>query len=225
MMAAVSQQSADAIFITNVDSRIVNWNLSAENLFQWKREEIIGKNMAELYPEGHREENRLIDDEAWRCGSARSFETIGRRKDGSLFPAEATFSLLREADASAFGMVRVFRDIARRKEVERMKSEFVSLVSHELRTPLTAIQGFSETILDYWDDLPAEKRRMYITIILDESKRLGKLVTNFLDISRLEAGGVGMQPEDVDLPGLLSKLASLFRDHSSKAVLKLLDKA
>ncbi|MDD5627771.1 MAG: ATP-binding protein [Elusimicrobia bacterium] len=217
VLAAVTEQSADAIYITDGEERIVSWNTAAETLFGRSRADMLGRPLALLVPPERLAEHAESDAQALREGCPKNFETVRLRRDGSLVAVEATFFPLRDEKGRLFGMVRVCRDITRRKEIERMKSEFVSLVSHELRTPLTAIQGFAETIFDFWDELQPEQRRHYLGIILSESQRLGRLVTNFLDISRLEAGGVLLRPALVDLPGLARRAAVLFKEHPSQA--------
>jgi PAS domain S-box-containing protein len=216
-LAAVTEQSADAIYITGRDSLITSWNTAAEQLFGYPPGDALGKSVHFLVPKDRMAESEERNAQAVAEGCVQSFETVRLRRDGGRIPVEATFYPLRDEKGRTFGMVRVFRDITKRKEVERMKSEFVSLVSHELRTPLTAIQGFAETIFDFWDELKPEQRRHYLTIILSEAERLGKLVTNFLDISRLEAGGVQLRPVLADLPDLTRRAAALFKEHPSKA--------
>jgi PAS domain S-box-containing protein len=220
IMAAVTEQSPDAILLTDLSHRIISWNSGCQELFQYKKQEVLGKTVDFLVPKDKMAELKSLEEQALTQGGPRnhSIETVRQRKDGSLVPVEGTFTTLIDDKSQAFGMVRVFRDITRRKEIERMKTEFVSLVSHELRTPLTSIQGFAETLCDAWDELPAEKRRNYLGIILAESNRLGLLVTDFLDISKLEEGGVPLRPKEVDLPSLAARVAALFRDHPSKAV-------
>jgi PAS domain S-box-containing protein len=89
----------------------------------------------------------------------------------------------------------------RLKELDRIKSEFVSIVSHELRTPLTGIIGFARTILRL--NLPDEVRRKYLTIIESEGKRLALLVDAFLDISRIEAGVIVLEKSKTNISDLL----------------------
>ncbi len=172
-----------------------------------------------LIAEEHKAEAQRQETQALRTGGVR-FETVGRLGRGGLVPLEVNFTPLKNEKGAAFGMVCVFRDITRRKEVDRMKTEFVALVSHELRTPLTAIQGFAETIFDFWSELKPEELKRYLGIILDESKRLGMLVTNFLDISRLESGAVELNCREIQLQTLTGRLTSLFVDHPSQAVFK-----
>jgi two-component system phosphate regulon sensor histidine kinase PhoR len=84
------------------------------------------------------------------------------------------------------GIVTILRDITREKEIDRMKTELVSMVAHELRSPLTSISGFSELLLD--PTVNREQAEEYATIILKESNRLSELINKFLDISKIEAG-------------------------------------
>ncbi|HSH68608.1 MAG TPA: ATP-binding protein, partial [Deferrisomatales bacterium] len=81
----------------------------------------------------------------------------------------------------------------RLKELDRLKSEFLSTVSHELRTPLTSIRSFSEILLRYGVD-DAEKRSRFVSIIRDESERLTRMINELLDLSKIEAGRHEIQP-------------------------------
>lgn len=84
---------------------------------------------------------------------------------------------------------------------EEMRRSFISDVSHELRTPMTTITGFVQGVLD--DTIPEEKKDMYLNIVLDESKRLSKLVSDLLDISRLESEEVKLELSKFDLNELI----------------------
>ncbi|MCX5795002.1 MAG: ATP-binding protein, partial [Elusimicrobia bacterium] len=216
VLGAVTDQSADAIYITGQDSRIVSWNAAAEQLFGYSPDEAIGKAADFLVPPERMAELEAKNAQALAEGCAKNFETVRLRKDGSPVPVEATFFLLRDEKARPFGTVRVFRDITKRKEVERMKSELVSLVTHELRTPLTSIQGCAEHMLETWPELACEQRQHFLGVILSEAKRLGDLVTDFLDVSSLEAGGLPLRPSCVDLPGLARRAAELFAQNPGR---------
>ena len=117
-MAAITEQSADAVILTNLNWRILSWNPSAARLFQFSRAEVVGWPALAIVPQDKREELRRIEQEALASGSARNVETVCRRKDQSLVPVEATFSVLRDEGGAVFGMVRVYRDITRRKKTE-----------------------------------------------------------------------------------------------------------
>lgn len=88
------------------------------------------------------------------------------------------------------------------EELNRMKSEFVSNISHELRTPLASIIGFSETIASD-PNMPEEMKEEFNQIILNEGKRLAKLVNDVLEVSRIEGGDIEISKSDFDLNKLI----------------------
>jgi signal transduction histidine kinase len=96
------------------------------------------------------------------------------------------------------GFVAVLRDITVEKEIDRMKTDFVSQVSHELRTPLTSIEAYTEMLLDDEAQDPAS-RREYLQIIYDEAERLTRLINDLLDIARIESGRRALKLGDTDL--------------------------
>jgi two-component system sensor histidine kinase ResE len=109
------------------------------------------------------------------------------------------------------GAVAVLRDMTEERHIDQMKKSFVANVSHELRTPITMIQGYSEAIIDNIAGSEQEKKDM-AGIILDESKRLGRLVNELLDLARLEAGHFQLKKRDVVLAPFLSHAVKKF-DH------------
>ncbi|GAB2885644.1 hypothetical protein GCM10027026_41650 [Myroides odoratimimus subsp. xuanwuensis] len=114
-------------------------------------------------------------------------EDVYLRADGTQFPVEITASPLLDED-EVRGAVVVFRDMTQRREVDRMKNEFLSVVSHELRTPLTSIRGSLGLLASgRLGELP-ERAAPMVTIALDSSERLIRLINDILDIERLESG-------------------------------------
>ena len=98
---------------------------------------------------------------------------------------------------------------ARLRELDQAKTEFLSVVAHELRTPLTALQGFSELLLAR--ALPPERTTRFLRHIHGEAERLGRIVTELLDLSRIEAGrGLELKPEEVNLTAVVERNVDLF---------------
>jgi signal transduction histidine kinase/Na+/proline symporter len=93
---------------------------------------------------------------------------------------------------------------ARLRELDRLKSDFLSTVSHELRTPLTSIQSFSEILLRYDVD-DAEKRKKFVSIIHSEAARLTRMINDLLDLSKIEAGRLELYREPLELAPVFSK--------------------
>jgi PAS domain S-box-containing protein len=115
----------------------------------------------------------------------------------------------------AAGSVAVFRDITEIKELDKMKSEFLNMVSHELRTPLTPIQAYSELMMIR--NVDNEKVKKYANIINKETQRLGALIGDLLDLSRIDAGkGLSLTLEPVDMNELMNTVYETFRNASAK---------
>ena len=107
----------------------------------------------------------------------------------------------------------------RLRELDRAKSEFISIVSHELRTPLTSIQGFSELLLTR--SMPAESAHRCLDSIHREAERLGRIITDLLDLSRIESGREGaLRPAPLGLGPLIDANVELFRAQSEAHVIE-----
>lgn len=122
---------------------------------------------------------------------------------------EANIQKLNQELHEANMLLREERDIEKEhvkvlEQLNQMKSEFVSSVSHELRTPLASIIGFAQTIL-VDPELPTEVQQEFLKIILDEGKRLAKLINDLLDLARIESGRAIMEKSETDLVPLIQR--------------------
>jgi len=136
-------------------------------------------------------------------------------------PQERVFqvqtSLLRDEDQQVSGVVATFNDITELRNVERMKTEFVSSVSHELRTPLTSIKGFVRTLLEdeegYYD---RDMQREFYQIIDSECDRLVRLISDLLNVSRIESGRhLELVLKPISLPKLIERRVSSQRSYAT----------
>lgn len=112
-----------------------------------------------------------------------------------------------QGEMPVLGIVASLSDVTRQHELQQTKNDVVSLVSHEMRTPLTAIQGMTELLADYELD-PARRREMHLAIN-DEVKRLARMITQYLDITRLESGATVLRRLPVRLEALIDRLLLL----------------
>ncbi len=106
-------------------------------------------------------------------------------------------------DARA-GAVAVFRDVTDLRRIESVRRDFVANASHELKTPLTAIRGFAERLADA--ELPEPGAKHAVEAILGNARRLGELVDDLLELSRIESGSVPLAPERVAVGDLVQRL-------------------
>ncbi|WP_126425543.1 two-component system histidine kinase PnpS [Brevibacillus marinus] len=109
------------------------------------------------------------------------------------------------------GVVVVLHDITEIRRLEKMRSDFVANVSHELRTPITSIKGFTETLLDgaMYDE---EATRHFLQIISDESDRLYRLITDILELSKIEQRKIELRLTDVSVREVMAEIAALVQE-------------
>lgn len=98
----------------------------------------------------------------------------------------------------------------RLRELDQVKSNFISLVSHELRTPLTAIKGFAVTLYQYDKEITNEKRQVYLRVLNEETDRLTRLIIELLDISHIESGRIDIQWRPVSVPQIARRVFQTF---------------
>jgi signal transduction histidine kinase/HAMP domain-containing protein len=111
---------------------------------------------------------------------------------------------VRDAKGALIGRGRIFQDITKQNEVERIKRNLLAIVSHELRTPLTAIKGFATSLLEeVGDEVDTNWQEYSLSQIVAESNRMADLVTNLLEMAQVEAGTLKLSPGSYHLSSLL----------------------
>ena len=128
-----------------------------------------------------------------------------------------TASLLTDRNRNTIGIIFIFRDMSASKEIQRltrldeMKSEFVSNVSHELRTPLSIIKAYAEALMTQVKPEDHETREQFLSVIDSETERLSAIVSNLLDLSRIEAGKFSLNYSVFSLKGMVDSVISVFK--------------
>jgi PAS domain S-box-containing protein len=122
------------------------------------------------------------------------------------FIYEVFLSPVRDLSGAIIGGAIIIHDITHIKEIDRMKTEFVSVASHQLRTPLTAIKLFSEMLLNGEADEDPAKVKEYIGDIHESTERMVRLVNDLLNVSRLETGRLKVAPEPTQLEGFIQSI-------------------
>ncbi len=199
--SAVVNTMVDAVVTINERGVIESFNPAAERTFGYLGTEVVGKNVSLLMPDTHRVrhdsylKHHYRSGEKWVLGQLRELDA--QRKDGSTFPIELAVTDLCIPGKRRFSAI--IRDISERREVERMKEEFVSTVSHELRTPLTAICGSLGLVTGgALGELP-EKISALLQIANNNIERLQFLINDLLDMEKIESGKMDFvfQPQAV----------------------------
>ncbi len=191
----------DGIITINEQGTILSFNTAAERLFGYHAQEIIGTNVKQLMPEPYASAHDgylsryLTTHKSRIIGIGR--EVIGLRKDDSTFPMDLAVSEMRHVDQTLF--VGIVRDITDRKQMERMKSEFVSTVSHELRTPLTSIRGALGLIMGRFAEALPNTIRLLLEVANRNAERLTLLINDLLDLEKIESAQFSIRFQKLDL--------------------------
>jgi signal transduction histidine kinase len=171
----------EGLVTTTGDGLVAGANPMALQLLGCAESDIVGRPIAEAI----NVRGADGDDVLGRDASSGTPDAVLHRADGTQLPVRVSIApLVDEA-----GTVIVFSDRTREREIEKMKTEFLSNVSHELRTPLTPIRGYAE-LLARRPDLPAEKRQEFVAEILAGTTRMNRAVELLVDVASLEAGRV-----------------------------------
>jgi PAS domain S-box-containing protein len=202
----------DGVIVVDTEKRIVLLNPVAENLTDVRYDYIKGHLVSDVF--------QLVDERnggplespidcvlnsqgtgpATKCGNL-----IG--KNGSECPVAAAAAPIRTGNGPVMGVVMVLHDLRQEREIDRMKTDFISSVSHELRTPLTSIRAYTATILR--DRNITDKTKYdFLAVILEETERLTNLVNQLLEVSHLESGTVRIVRESVDIPAVVEQVVT-----------------
>lgn len=171
---------------------VLDANSAFARLFGYELAEVVGRSFLDVVAP----ESRELATHRLAAASEKPVELRGRLKDGATFDIELVIRPIRYHGREALGCV--VRDITERKEIERLKNEFVSIVSHELRTPLTSIRG-SLGLMEGGavGELPAKARDL-VRIARQNADRLIRLINDILDLEKIESGKIQLQIQQLD---------------------------
>jgi hypothetical protein len=203
-----------AIFLIDPEGRVMSWNKGAEQIKGYTESEIIGQPISIFYTD---EDNRLGEpfQNLQRALEQGRYESVGlrKRKDGSVFYADVVFTPIYDDKNTLKGFAKITRDISEQKKIEEdmmntlrrekdlneMKSRFVTIASHEFKTPLSVILSSVSLIEKYPDTDQQDKRLKHIHRIKSNVNNLKQILDDFLSLEKLEVGIIRNRPEETDL--------------------------
>ena len=147
-LASIVASSDDAIISKGLDGIITSWNRGAESLFGYTAEEVIGKSVTILIPEDRMNEEPEILDRIRRGERIDHYDTVRRRKDGSLIDISLTVSPLKNADGKIIGASKIARDITERKRAQEQQKLLVNEMQHRIKNSLATIQAIATQTLN-----------------------------------------------------------------------------
>lgn len=204
LLSNALESLSEIIIITDLNHNIIYTNEASKDILGYTPEEMIGHHGSEFF-EGIPGNSPNLVEQASRNGVNGIWEgdIFNRKKDGTLINVHLALTWLFDEDNNIIGCVGVTTDITSRKklekelleanralkELDRLKSDFLTSTSHEFRTPLTSITAFVDILLN-GDEEDTATRREFLTIIKEDAERLTRLVNSVLDITRIETGTI-----------------------------------
>jgi PAS domain S-box-containing protein len=220
MAETVLESIHDGVVTLSPGGAVISMNKAAGDILGVKHDKAVGFLMDDIVSsDGENFEFRERFLEGFKKaseGKPAFQQSTMRRPDGTLLPVAFSCAPAHARADDLVGAVCVFRDLSGTLELDKMKTDFVRSVSHEFRTPLTAIVGMTEMVLE--GEVESEERvREYLETVLLESERLSTMVSDVLDIARIESGSMEFNEGDVDFVKIAKetkeRLESAVSDH------------
>lgn len=207
---ALFNSMGDGAIATDEFGRVVRINPVGLRLLGYKESEVLGEWFPKVVValDETRTPISLLDrpiTKAFLTGKTISDQLLYRTKDGEHRPVAVTVSPIL-LDGRPLGAIEVFRDVTLEREVDRMKSEFISLASHQLRTPLSAIKTYSHMLIDGFMGELTKPQQKAMDTILSASDRMNELINLLLNVSRIEGGNITLNIKRHSLNQLLHEL-------------------
>jgi PAS domain S-box-containing protein len=223
-----------ALFTTDSTGDVTSWNLGAERMLGYVEAGIVGHNFSCLFtPEDI--ENRVPEKQLDKALQTGRGEDEGWRVTGNQkqFWANVNITALLEDGTPNRGCAIIVRDVTERRKTAiileearwdraRLQEKFFSHVSHELRTPLTAIYFYTSNVLDGLLGDLTPKQREHLTFALDNVKQLKDMVSDLLDITRVETHKLNVEPQHTSLTKLIAEVLSTCRTNATAKNISLL---
>ena len=199
----------DGVVVADAAGRVISLNRAAARLLATTADSALGRDYRDVLP--------LSDDHGrdwWACtdpyGGLRSRtrqpeQQLSLRGGSDLL---VTASFVRGPTQDVIRLVVAVRDTHARDRIERSRANLVSTVAHELRSPLTSVKGFTATLLAKWERFNDEQKKLMLETINADADRVTRLITELLDVSRIDAGRLEMRKQVVDLPAEIRKIVA-----------------
>ncbi|WP_029895770.1 ATP-binding protein [Desulfohalovibrio reitneri] len=232
---AIIDNLADGLLVTDINGRISRFNPMLLRMFGFAEDaDLGGKDVSLMFPL----DLSALAEEAATCGDEvlTAEVALAEGNTGKALARPIQEEESEGAQAACLGAVVVIRDVTREKEIDRMKTDFITTVSHELRTPLTSVLGFAKIIQRRLTDVifpslgerPEKKIARAvdqvadnISIIVSEGERLTELINDVLDISKMEAGKIEWRMRETNMGELvrqsMASVEYLLRDKNLDA--------
>ncbi|MGD2207574.1 MAG: ATP-binding protein [Anaerolineae bacterium] len=221
-LSAIIDNSAEGVMILDRAGNVQVYNRALAHMTGWEPDAALGRPADEVLALRDRqgEPLPLPEPPAERTSAAKVRTYVEgdiARRGGPPITVGVTATPLYGDEGNLVRVILNVMDITRFRQAEELKSTFVSVVSHELKTPVALIKGYAETIRREDADWDRETIQESLGVIVEEADRLTQLIDSLLEASRIQAGGLKLEPTDVHLPRLAEKVVEGFRTQTGDA--------
>jgi PAS domain S-box-containing protein len=199
------ENSADLILTFAPDGAVLHLNAAWIHTLGYPREELAKMTLYDLVSPEDRKNCKAIIENTLATGSVDKVELSFRTRDGRQIIAEGGINCRYGSSGAVEYCNAIFQDVTKRREIDRMKNEFISVVSHELRTPLTSIRGSLGLLAGGALRKDPEKVERMLDIALKNTERLVRLINDILDIEKIESGKIALDIQAVDASDLINQ--------------------
>jgi len=214
--ASILEGITDGVVVVNPRGQVILVNRAAEDILNASANRLMGRSVHELGISSSQPRDRAILGLSWikewisQPWEQLEGQTLEERYEADGRVINVRLSLV-QMSGEILGAVAVFRDITKEVQADRAKTEFISTVSHELRTPMTSIKGYTDLLLMGAVGELNEAQNRFLSIIRSNVDRLGSLVGDLLDLSRIESGRMRLEIEPVEIDQVLNQVVSSMR--------------
>jgi len=215
-MSKVFMDGADPIIIEDLSGKIIEVNAEAERVYQWSRDEMIGRNISMLVPPGQEKLFQRLRERCRNSDHVRNVESLRRGRNGNTHPVLLTLSLLSDEAGEPIGVATIAKEISRQKKAEaeaqdaaRRRDQFLAILSHELRNPLSAVLNGVQVLER--DDADSENCRQACDVIRRQTTQVARLLDDLLDVARVTQGKIEIRREVIDLTSLAGNAVEAVR--------------
>ena len=211
---AILHSVADGLIVIDPNYQVILANSAAETIFNFEHQKMLGQEID--LDHRHIWLRHLVESTSkHRINDCELEVKLEDNDTGQLTILQARAGLVDNQEGELLGIVIIIRDVTRLREVDRLKSEFLTMAAHELRTPLTTVLGFSEILVQR--QISEGQKQRYIAMINEQAIHLNEIVNNLLDIARLEAGrGLELDLKPVDINSVIDMTVNSFIESSKK---------
>jgi PAS domain S-box-containing protein/diguanylate cyclase (GGDEF)-like protein len=216
----VENASYVMIFVVGADGQIMECNALAGNTFGFSNDEMLARSIDALFKPGAYEGWEKIANDVKQEGSWRG-ELVAVCKDGREFPVDMAVSRSGDKDMETANMICFIRDVSKEKEIDRMKSEFISSASHEMRTPLTSIKNAVDLILKRKAGEITDVQERFLSMAQRNLDRFASLIDTLLDTSRIESGKLRLNYTEMDIRACIENVMNMFKSAADEKSISL----